>query len=134
MKNEYYKSLFSDLMIEKSKTLPADSEYRDVYEILAKLLKGESFNLEKINNQTLTILMILIEDLNKITCEIASEDFFEENNVNNPTSTSNNDNINNNLLAELRTLFRIRKIEEMTNPISISTHTNETIFNKIFKD
>ncbi|KPM07695.1 hypothetical protein QR98_0061940 [Sarcoptes scabiei] len=138
-KSVEFVSIFSNLMLHKCSNLPLDSEYREVYLFLAKLLKGELPNIQNLKPKSTSILLALIQEIQLLVDSIEAKDverIFAKNDQVNLEKSSHEEipeERREKLMKTLMTMFKFQKISHFLNPLKIPHEVNRELMGYFLK-
>ena len=125
----------ANVVAKKANNLQPNDPYREVYQFLAAVLKGE-FPKEASLHTTMVVLL-LMQDLSRITQSVKGEDLYAcltaEDGLQPGDSESEADTeTREELKKRLMSLFKFKRVNEFINPLGLASAANEMVHKRIY--
>lgn len=150
-KIELFLSTFHDLLLTKCKNYSEENSYHQVYLFLAKLFKGEFSDLDMLNQKSINILLILIQDLqSKIdaidyrqfencltSTKIQNSDVTEmekDDKLGKASSSVSESTESKELVCKLGELYKFQKLTDFLNPLKISKEASQKLLEQLISE
>lgn len=119
----------SEIMEKKASSLENDDPYRQVYQFLSTVLRGEF--PENASPHTTMVVLLLIEDMNRLIQDVKPDQLQACLTV--APGDRENSQEDEELKQRLLSLFKFQRINEFINPLGVSSKASERVHERIFK-
>lgn len=116
-------------MEKKASTLEDDDPYRNVYQFLGTVLRGEI--PENASPHTTMVVLLLMEDMNRLIQDVKPDQL--QACLTTAPGDADNSQEDEELKQKLLSLFKFQRINEFINPLGVSSKASEKVHEHIFK-
>lgn len=119
----------SDVLTKKGHSLPSDDPYREVYEFLATVLKGE-LPKEQASLHTTMVVLLLMQDLNRTVQSTSPEELLAclvEGDTPTNEAPDADAELYEQVKKRLMSLFKFQRINQFVNPLQMTSSANDSV-------